>query len=63
MEDDAREEIGQLHPNLPWKRRFGSGAQDEDADGRGPRAEAFDVHTGAIAGWVKNVAESLRKGR
>jgi len=48
-----------LHPDFAWERGFGAGAKDENTNGRGIRAKAFDVETGASAGRVESVAESL----
>lgn len=57
VEGDAREEVGELQPNFAWQRRFGSGAQDEDADWWRVGAQALDGDVGARARRVERVAE------
>lgn len=39
--------MGELQPDFARKGGFGAGAEDEEADGWGVGAEAFDVDVGA----------------
>lgn len=54
--------MGELDPDFAGQGGFGAGAEDEESDGRRVGTEAFDVGSGACAGWVEGVSEGWRGG-
>lgn len=52
--------MGELDPDFAGEGGFGAGAENEEPDRGWVRTEAFDVGSGACAGWVEGVSEGWR---
>lgn len=56
VEEHAREQVGELEPDIARERRFRPRAEDEDPHGRGTAAQPFDVRTASRFHGMKKIA-------